>query len=108
MHFTIVFDAHEGYDLTACLAFKPAPVWVSGGEDLFVPRSDGAAYRLGSVRALLDHPAMQREFPMESHNVVVVVHDSGYGEQRDLHTLVADLESEGYAVTTAPCGASQS
>ena len=25
MHFTIVFDAHEGYDLTACLAFKPTP-----------------------------------------------------------------------------------
>ena len=105
MHFTIVFDAHEGYDLTACLTFKPAPVWVSGGEDVMVPRSDGAAYRLGSVRAMLDHPTMQREFPMESSNVVVVVHESGYGTQRDLDALVADLEAEGFSVTTASCGA---
>lgn len=105
MHFTIVFDAHEGYDLTAGLVFKPAPVWVSGGEDVMVPRSDGAAYRLGSVRAMLDHPAMHREFPLESNKVVVVVHESGYGEQRDLDTLVADLAAEGFSVTTASCGA---
>lgn len=103
MHFTIVFDAHEGYDLTACLTFKPTPVWVSGGEDVIVPRSDSAAYRLGGVRALLDHPAMHREFPMESNKVVVVVHESGYGTQRDLDTLVVDLDAEGYDVTTVPC-----
>ena len=33
MHFTTVFDAHEGHDLTAGLIFKPAPVWVSGSVD---------------------------------------------------------------------------
>jgi len=107
MHFTTVFDAHEGYDLTACLAFKPTPVWVSGGEDLIVLRSAHAGYERGDARSLLDHPAMQREFPMDSNNVVVVVHESGYGTQRDLDALVADLEDEGFAVTTAPCGAPQ-
>ena len=81
MHFTIVFDAHEGYDLTACLAFKPTPVWVSGGEDLIVLRSAHAGYERGDARSLLDHPAMQREFPADSNNVVVVVHESGYGTQ---------------------------
>jgi len=107
MHFTIVFDAHEGYDLTACLAFKPTPVWVSGGEDLIVLRSAHAGYERGDARRLLDHPAMQREFPMDSKNVVVVVHESGYGTQHDLDTLVADLEGEGFAVTTAPCRPTQ-
>jgi len=103
MHFTIVFDSQEGYDLTAGLVFKPTPVWVSGAEDLIVLRSDGAAYRLGGLRALLDHPAMHRESPPDSQSVVVVVHKSGYGTQNDLDTLIADFEGEGYAVTTVPC-----
>ena len=63
MHFTIVFDAHEGYDLTAGLVFKPAPVWVSGGEDVMVPRSDGAAYRLGGVRACSTTPPCSGSSP---------------------------------------------
>ena len=104
MHFTIVFDAHEGYDLTAGLVFKPAPVWVSGGVDLLVPHPEDPAYRMGDLRLLLGHTAMQREFPMESQRVVVVVHESGYGTERDLDTLVADLEAEGFAVSTAACG----
>ena len=103
MHFTIVFDSQEGYDLTAGLVFKPTPVWVSGGEDLIVLRSDHAGYERGDARRLLDHPAMQREFPTESNNVVVVVHESGYGTQLDLGALIADLEGEGYAVTSVPC-----
>ena len=107
MHFTIVFDAHEGYDLTAGLVFKPTPVWASGGADLIVLRSVHAGYERGDARRLLDHPAMQRAFPMDSNNVVVVVHESGYGTQRDLDALIADLEGEGFAVTTAPCGAPQ-
>jgi len=83
-------------------------VWVSGGKDLIVLRSDHAGYERGDARRLLDHPAMHREFPMESNNVVVVVHESGYGTQYDLDTLVADFEGEGYAVTTVPCRALQS
>ena len=105
MHFTIVFDSQEGYDLTAGLVFKPTPVWVSGGEDLIVLRRDHAGYERGDARRLLDHAAMQREFPLESQSVVVVIHESGYGTQHDLDTLIADLEGEGYAVTTAPCSA---
>ena len=107
MHFTIVFDAPEGYDLTAGLVFKPTPVWVSGGEDLIVLRSVHAGYERGDTPRSLDHPAMQRAFPMDSNNVAVVVHKSGYGTQRDLDALIADLEGEGFAVTTAPCGAPQ-
>jgi len=107
MHFTIVFDAHEGYDLTAGLVFKPTPVWASGGEDLIVLRSVHAGYERGDARRLLDHPAIQRAFPMDSNNVVVVVHESGYGTQRDLDALIADLEGEGLAVTTAQCGPRQ-
>jgi hypothetical protein len=103
MHFTIVFDSQEGYDLTAGLIFKPTPVWVSGGEDLIVLRGDHAGYERGDARRLLDHPAMHREFPTESQGVVVIVHESGYGTQRDLDTLLADLEGEGYAVATVPC-----
>ena len=83
-------------------------MWVSGGKDLIVLRSDHAGYERGDARRLLDHAAMQRELPMESHNVVVVVHESGYGTQHDLDTLIGDLEGEGYAVTSVPCGASQS
>jgi hypothetical protein len=108
MHFTIVFDSQEGYDLTAGLVFKPTPVWVSGGKDLIVLRGDHAGYERGDARRLLDHPALHREFPMESNSVVVVVHESGYGMQRDLDSLIADLESEGCAVTTVPCGSPQS
>jgi hypothetical protein len=37
-----------------------------------------------------------------------VVHESGFGEERDLATLVADLEAEGYEVTTVPCKAPRS
>ena len=107
MHFTIVFDAHESYDLTAGLVFKPTPVWASGGADLIMLRSTHAGYERGDARRLLDHPAMQREFPMDSNNVVVVIHESGYGTQRDLDALVADLEDEGFAVTTAPCRPTQ-
>jgi len=103
MHFTIVFDSQEGYELTAGLVFKPTPVWVSGDKDLIVLRSDHAGYERGDARRLLDHPAMQREFPLESKGVVVVVHDSGYGTQHDLDALIADLEGEGYAVTSVPC-----
>ena len=105
MHFTIVFDSQEGDDLTASLVFKPTPVWVSGGDDLIVLRRDHAGYERGDARRLLEHPAMRREFPPESHSVVVVVHESGYGTQHDLDTLIADLEGEGYAVTTVPCRA---
>jgi len=108
MHFTIVFDSQEGNELTAGLVFKPTPVWVSGGEDLIVLRSDHAGYERGDACRLLEHPAMQREFPTESNNVVLVVHESGYGTQHDLDTLIADLEGEGFAVTTVPCGAPQS
>jgi hypothetical protein len=108
MHFTIVFDSQEGYDLTAGLVFKPVPVWVAGGEDLMVLRRDHADYERGDVQRLLDHPAMQRPFPPDSHAVVVVVHESGYGTERDLDTLVADLTDEGYDVTTIPCKAPRS
>lgn len=107
MHFTIVFDSQEGYDLTAGLVFKPTPVWVSGSEDLVVLRRDHAGYERGDAGRLLDHPAMQRELPPESQSVVMVVHESGYGMQRDLDRLLADLESEGFAVTTVPCSAPQ-
>ena len=105
MHFTIVFDSQEGNELTAGLVFKPTPIWVSGDKDLIALRSDHASYERGDARRLLEHPAMQREFPTESQGVVVVVHESGYGTQHDLDTLIADLEGEGYAVTTVPCRA---
>jgi hypothetical protein len=107
MHFTIVFDSQEGYDLTAGLVFKPTPVWVSGGEDLIVLRRDHAGYERGDAGRLLAHQAMHRPFAPESQGVVVVVHESGYGTQHDLDALIADLEGEGYAVTTVPCGAPQ-
>jgi hypothetical protein len=108
MHFTIVFDSQEGYDLTAGLVFKPTPVWVSGGKDLIALRRDHAGYERGDARRLLDHPVIHRELPLESKSVVVVVHESGYGTQRDLDALIADLEGEGYAVTSVPCRAPQS
>ena len=44
---------------------------------------------------------------MDSNNVVVVVHESGCGTQHDLDALTADLEGEGFAVTTAPCRPTQ-
>jgi hypothetical protein len=78
---------------------------VSGGDDLIVLRSDHAGYECGDARRLLDHPAMHRELPLESQGVVVVVHESGHGTQHDLDTLIADLEGEGYSVTTASCRA---
>jgi hypothetical protein len=108
MHFTLVFDSQEGYDLTAGLVFKPTPIWVAGGRDLIVLRRDRPGYERGDARRLLDHPAMQRPFPTETDGVVVVVHESGFGEERDLATLVADLEAEGYEVTTVPCKAPRS
>jgi hypothetical protein len=40
-----------------------------------------------------------------SEDLIVVVHESGYGTQQDLGTLIADLEGEVNAVTTVPCGA---
>jgi len=83
-------------------------VRVTGGEDLIVLRSDHTGYERSDARRLLDHPAMQREFPTESNNVVVVVHESGYGTQHDLDTLIGDLVGEGSAVTTTPCRAPQS
>ena len=82
-------------------------MWVSSGEDLIVLRSEHAGYERGDARRLLEHPAMRREFPPESHSVVVVVHESGYGTQHDFDTLIADLEGEGYAVTTVPYRAPQ-
>lgn len=105
MHFTIVFDSLEGYDLTAGLVFKPVPVWVAGGKDLMVLRRDHADYERGDVQRLLGHPAMQRSYPPDSRAVVVVIHESGYGTERDLDTLVADLKDEGHDVTTVPCTA---
>jgi hypothetical protein len=107
MHFTIVFDSQEGYDLTAGLVFKPSPVWVAGGQDLLSLHPDSPHYRHGDLRSLLDHPAMQRPFPTDSNGVVVVTHEGGYGEQHDLDALLADLAGEGYEATVVPCKAAQ-
>ena len=105
MHFTIVFDSQEGHDLAAGLVFKPSPVWVAGGQDLVSLHPDSPHYRRGDLRRLLDHPAMQRPCPTDSDGAVVVIHDSGYGEQRDLDALLADLADEGYDATTVSCKA---
>ena len=102
MHFTVVFDSQERLALAFGLVFKPTPVWVHDEEELIILRRDHAAYVLGDLRRLLEQPTLQRQDLLASRKVAVVVHDSGYGTERDLTTLVTDLQAESFEPRVVP------
>lgn len=96
MKFTLVFSSPEAIDLSYGLVFIPSPVWMQGEREILNLNPEHPDYRLGSFRRLLEcEPIVRKLF---RHSCVLVVHHEGLGTDMDLHTLLDDLQGEGFQV----------
>ena len=102
MYFTLLFDSGHGPTEIYELAFHPCPVWFKGGqtgfdEPICIPPHRGPAYQSGDFRLLLDSREIKND-----RKVKVICHAEGHGTQKDLETLVSDIELEGFTPIVIP------
>jgi hypothetical protein len=96
MHFTVVFDSHESYDLSYGLLFLPCPVWVRGEQEVINLHYENPRYQRGDLRPLLDKEPILSNLAGSHRQAALVVHSSGDGTPDDLASLQEDLRSEGF------------
>lgn len=96
MYFTLLFDSEHGPTEIYELVFHPSPIWFKGGQTSFdqpicIPSHRGPAYQTGDFRLLLESCMIKND-----REVKVICHKEGHGTQKDLETLVSEIELEGF------------
>jgi len=96
MQFTVVFDMESNLgDGSFSIRYHPAAHWMQGGKGLPVKIKSSPIYQFGSLKPLLEF-ANLNEDTLNSNKVVVVVHQSGYGDSECLENLIRDLRKENF------------
>lgn len=98
MHFTVVFNSHESYDLSYSLLFMPCPVWLRGGQEVLNLHPANPHYQRGDFRRLLEKESIAVNLADGPRQVAIVAHASGHGSEADLALLQSDLREEGFSV----------
>ena len=98
MKFTVVFPSHESYDLSYGLVFIPCPVWVRGTEEILNLHPERPDYQKGGVRRLFTQEKIAIWEKGSKKQCLLIVHQTGHAQQKDLDTLRQDLMEEGFQV----------
>ncbi len=98
MHFTVVFESHESYDLSYSVVFIPPPVWMKARRQIINLHPDWASYMKGDLKPLLELEKIEQRLASGKRNALIVIHRTGHGTADDLATLRSDLEEAGFAV----------
>lgn len=107
MHFTVVFNSRESYDISYGLLFIPCPVWFRGGQEVLNLHPSKPHYERGDLRRLLEKESVVPNLADGPRQVAVVVHASGHGTAEDLALLQSDLREEGFSVHMLSFGGSR-
>ncbi len=99
MHFTVVFESHQTYDLSYSLVFIPVPVWKKGNKQIINLHRDWPHYMRGDLTPLMQLEDVEKYLAEGRRNAVVVVHATGHATLEDLNTLEADLVEAGFTVS---------
>lgn len=100
MHFSVVFESHESYDLSYSLVFTPVPVWKKGEKEIINLHKDRPHYERGDLAPLLKRENVEAHLAPSAKNAFVIVHRTGHGTPEYLAALQADLKAAGFAVQT--------
>ena len=102
MKFTVVFPSHESHDLSFGVVFIPCICWVRGNRILLNPHQTKPHYRKGDLQEFLDKTGTRKKIAPETKSVVLTVHPTGHGTQKDLELLEEDLWEAGFEVKVVP------
>ncbi len=88
MEFTLVFERSNECDGGSFdLAFEPSPAWT--GKDLYINLNpENPRYQVGSLKRLIDAANLHK-----SKKCLIVVHTSGYGDEKDLDIIKNEMGS---------------
>ena len=86
MEFTLVFERNNECDGGSFdLAFEPSPAWT--GKDVYINLNpENPQYNVASLKRLIDTANLQK-----SKKCVIVVHNSGYGDKKDLDIIKNEM-----------------
>lgn len=101
MHFSVVFESHESYDLSYSLVFTPVPVWKKGDKELVNLHRDRPHYEVGDLAPLLKLENVEAYLAPDAKNAYIIVHRTGHGTPEYLATLQADLRRAGFTTRIA-------
>ena len=102
MHFSLIFQSHESYDLTLSLTYEPCPIWRRGGVEVFNPHPDIPQYVSGDLYRVLEllGDSFASGLDEGKRSAILLIHPAGHGTRKDLAELKRDLELLAYAVRT--------
>ena len=96
MYFTLLFETEDGPTEIYELCFHPAVVWFKNGQEFCQPHA-GPSFQEGDFSYLLKHAEItnvnQNSRP---RRVLVICHQSGYGTEKDLDSMVNEITSCGF------------
>lgn len=98
MKFTVVFPSREFEDLSFGVVFVPCICWVRGNKILLNPHQTKPHYRKGDLHDFLDQTGTRQKIAAEPKSVVLTVHSTGHGTEKDLELLREDLWEMGFEV----------
>lgn len=100
MYFTLLFETDSGPTEIYELCFHPSVLWFRNGQEFSKPHS-GPSFQEGDFAFLLNHAGINSEIMDVNQNsrprkVLVIGHQSGYGTEKDLESMVNEITSFGF------------
>lgn len=90
MQFTLVFDSHEGENLSYMLCFIPCPIWKKGDKELLNIHPEYPHFRVGDIEKLI-----QKERLEKIKRVILIIHKTGHATIKDLENILLEMKSLG-------------